>query len=67
MNGANIMDPVFNGMGGSEFYRSQVFPDLFPHEKPMLIHNWSADDIEMYVTGGASSADWVQELLKGAV
>lgn len=47
----NIMDSLFNGMPGSEFYRAQLFPELFPHEKPMLIHNWSAEDIEMYVKG----------------
>jgi len=44
----NIMDGLFNGMSGSEFYRAQVFPELFPHEKPMLIPNWSQDDREMY-------------------
>lgn len=47
----NIMDALFNGMAGSEFYRAQVFPELFPHEKQMLIQNWSALDIEMYVKG----------------
>lgn len=47
----NIMDPVYNGMGGSEMYRAQVFPELFPHQKPMLIHNWSEQDIQMYVEG----------------
>jgi hypothetical protein len=45
------MDPVFNGMGRSEFYRSQIFPELFPHEPPMLMHNWSRDDLEMYCGG----------------
>lgn len=44
----NIMDSVFNGMGGSELYRAQVFPELFPNQKPMLIENWSAQDLEMY-------------------
>ena len=44
----NIMDSLFNGMAASEFYRAQVFPELFPHEKPMLIHNWSEQDREMY-------------------
>jgi len=44
----NIMDGLFNGMAGSEFYRSQVFPELFPHEKPMLTHNWPENDQEMY-------------------
>lgn len=46
------MDSVFNGMGGSEMYRAQVFPELFPHEKRMLLENWSVEDIAMYVRGG---------------
>lgn len=40
----NIMDPIFNHMPGSEFYRSQVFPELFPHEKRMLVENWPIED-----------------------
>lgn len=44
----NIMDSIYNGMGASEMYRAQVFPELFPHEKRMLIENWSAEDREMY-------------------
>lgn len=44
----NLLDGTFNGMGGSEFYRGQVFPDLFPEAKPMLIENWPAQDREMY-------------------
>ena len=47
----NIMDEVYNGMAGSEFYRAQVFPELYPHQKPMLIHNWSQQDREMYCGG----------------
>lgn len=47
----NLMDSLFNGMAGSEMYRAQVFPELFPHEKPMLIDNWSLEDIEMYCLG----------------
>ena len=44
----NIMDPIFNHMPASEFYRALVFPELFPHEKPMLVDNWPAEDREMY-------------------
>jgi hypothetical protein len=44
----NIMDSLFNHMGGSEFYRAQVFPELYPHEKRMLVENWPADDWAMY-------------------
>lgn len=46
------MDAVFNGMPGSELYRAQVYPELFPHQKRMLIENWPAEDIDMYVKGG---------------
>lgn len=44
----NILDPLFNGMARSELYRSLIFPDLFPHEKPMLVMNWDRQDIQMY-------------------
>ncbi len=47
----NIMDGTFNGMGGSEFYRAQIFPELFPHEKPMLIDNWPLQDRQMFCGG----------------
>jgi len=45
---AHIMDDTLNGMGRSEMYRALISPDLFPHEKPMLIYNWPAVDREMY-------------------
>lgn len=48
---ANLFDPTFNGLAASEFYRAQIFPELFPHQKPMLVNNWPKDDIEMFVTG----------------
>lgn len=47
----NVFDSTFNGMGGSEFYRALITPDLFPHEKPMLIDNWPAQDREAYCGG----------------
>ncbi|AEK08496.1 hypothetical protein PBI_DAVINCI_53 [Mycobacterium phage DaVinci] len=47
----DLFDGGFNGAGRSEMYRAQVVPDLFPDEKPMLIENWSQDDLEMYVGG----------------
>lgn len=47
----NLLDPTFNGMPGSEMYRAEVFPELFPHQKPMRLENWSQDDLEMYVGG----------------
>ena len=47
----NLFDPVLNGMARSEFYRALHVPELFPEEKPMLLHNWSQQDLEMYVGG----------------
>jgi len=45
------MDGAYNGMPGSELYRGEVFPELFPHQKRMLINNWSAQDREMFCGG----------------
>ncbi|AXH46792.1 hypothetical protein SEA_ACOLYTE_48 [Mycobacterium phage Acolyte] len=47
----NIIDSTFNGMPGSEMYRAEVFPELFPHQKPMRLENWPQDDLEAYVGG----------------
>jgi len=47
----NLLDATFNGMGASEMYRAQIFPELFPHQGEMLVHNWPVQDIEMYVIG----------------
>lgn len=47
----HLLDGTFNGMGGSELYRRELVPDLFPHQKAMRIENWSDDDREMYVGG----------------
>ena len=44
----NLFDVLFNGMGGSEMYRAQIFPELWPNEKRMLVERWSVDDREMY-------------------
>ena len=54
----NIFDSLFNGMGRSEMYRACLVPDGFRHEKPMLLHNWSLDDLVMFVGG---------DYMKGAV
>lgn len=44
----NIFDAKFNGMPRSELYRAQLTPDLFPHERPMMIQNWSKEEREAY-------------------
>lgn len=55
----NIFDSTFNGMPGSEMYRAELFPELFPHQKRMLVENWSRDDREMYV-GGPFTPGWLR-------
>lgn len=45
---SSIFDPTFNGMPRSEMYRAQSFPELFPHEKRMLVENWPAQDRDMF-------------------
>jgi hypothetical protein len=50
MNDLNIMDSVFNGPN-SELYRAEVFPELFPHQKRMLIENWPAGERAALVGG----------------
>ena len=47
----NIFDKVFNGMAGSELYRAEVIPDLYPGQKHMLLENWTQQDLEMFVGG----------------
>ncbi|ANA87192.1 hypothetical protein SEA_SWITZERLAND_58 [Gordonia phage Switzerland] len=47
----NLFDGTFNGMSGSELYRAELAPDLFPDQRPMMLHNWPEDDLEMYVGG----------------
>ncbi|EHB47644.1 hypothetical protein MycrhDRAFT_5770 [Mycolicibacterium rhodesiae JS60] len=65
---ASIFDPEFNGPG-SEVYRAEVTPDLFPHQPRMRLENWSQDDLEMYVGGvftpGYGMKDYRQRHLKG--
>lgn len=51
MSNLSLFDGLFNGMPRSELYRAQVFPEVFPHEKRMLVENWSTDDQQMYVCG----------------
>lgn len=51
MSNLSLFDGLFNGMPRSELYRAQVFPEVFPHEKRMLVENWSVDDQQMYVGG----------------
>ena len=47
----SILDDQFNGMPASEMYRAQLVPDVFPHQKRMLLENWPQQDLEMFVGG----------------
>lgn len=47
----NLLDEQFNGAARSEMYRALIVPGLFPHERPMLVENWPAEDREMYCGG----------------
>ncbi|OHT67805.1 hypothetical protein [Mycobacteroides chelonae] len=47
----SIYDGSFNGQPRSQMYRAQVTPELFPHEKPMRVENWSDEDREAYCGG----------------
>lgn len=60
----NIMDADFNGPS-SEMYRAEVFPELFPHQKPMLIDNWPWDDLVMYCGGPYLEMEYGFETFKG--
>jgi hypothetical protein len=35
----------------TDMYRAQVFPELYPDEKPMLVENWHPEDREAFVGG----------------
>ena len=47
----NIMDELFNGLAHSQMYRACLVPDVFKHEPPMLLQNWSVDDLVMFCGG----------------
>lgn len=60
-NTSNIFDGTFNGMARSEMYRHQIVPDLFPHEKRMLIENWSEEERVAYCGGRDAWASYLRE------
>jgi hypothetical protein len=35
----------------TDMYRAQVFPELYPNEKPMLVENWHPEDRAAFVGG----------------
>lgn len=50
-DGAFVGD-IFHGALSSapriDMYRSWVWPDLYPNERPPVLKNWSDEDLEMY-------------------
>ncbi|AHJ88709.1 hypothetical protein PBI_RHYNO_51 [Mycobacterium phage RhynO] len=58
----SILDATFNGMGGSELYRHQLVPDLFPEGKPMLIDQWPDEDRLMFCGGEDAKAFYRNEI-----
>ena len=64
----NIIDATFNGMPGSEMYRAQLFPELYPHQPQMCLENWSMEDLEMYVGGKFTPGyEWPRQTTKQKV
>lgn len=50
----SIFDGTFNGMGGSEFYRATVIPELYPNHGTVpryRLENWPQEDVDVYVHG----------------
>ena len=47
----NLYDSQFNGLARGSMYRSWVFPDVFPEERPAVLKNWCQDDLEMFCGG----------------
>jgi Phage gene product 52 len=39
----NVIDPEFNGPG-SEGYRAEVFPELWPHAPRQKVEQWPEED-----------------------
>jgi len=64
----NLIDALFNGMPGSEMYRAQIFPELFPDQPEMRLDNWPLEDLEMYVGGQYTEGyTWKRQLQKVSV
>lgn len=46
-----LSDENFSDIERAALYKAQVFPELFPDEKPMMLENWHSDDREAYCGG----------------
>lgn len=44
----NIFDGALNGGGRTTMYRSWVFPDVYPDERPAMTQNWSDEEKEAF-------------------
>lgn len=50
----SIFDTTFNGMGGSEYYRAQVVPELYPQHETLpepRFENWDEAELKIYCGG----------------
>ena len=59
------IDSIFSGaLSGApriEMYRSWVYPDLYPDEKPARLENWEVDDIIAYCGGVAAKYQFYRQ------
>jgi hypothetical protein len=46
-----LFDGMFSDIERAAMYKAQVFPELFPDERPFLLQNWPAEDLEAYCGG----------------
>ncbi|QBJ04853.1 hypothetical protein SEA_ELEPHANTOON_52 [Mycobacterium phage Elephantoon] len=51
----SVFDGAFNGPG-SEMYRAEVAPDLWPNHPPMLLQNWLPEERAMFIGGEEAKA-----------
>ncbi|QBP30532.1 hypothetical protein SEA_CHARM_51 [Mycobacterium phage Charm] len=51
----SVFDGAFNGPG-SELYRAEVSPDLWPNHPRMRLENWPADERAPFIGGDEAKA-----------
>lgn len=45
---ADLFSGALNSSARIDMYRSWLYPELYPDERPAVLHNWTAEDKEMY-------------------
>ncbi|QGH80613.1 hypothetical protein SEA_RAHALELUJAH_53 [Mycobacterium phage Rahalelujah] len=56
----SVFDGAFNGPG-SEQYRAEVAPDLWPNHKPMMLQNWLPEERAVFIGGEEAKAFYRME------